>query len=176
MLVRFEDIREEPFQWQESVDISPDSLEQPNLQSLGPVSWRGRVTFAEPGFHLSARLRYEQQLECIRCLRPAVQEVNAEVELMIFAHEDRRGAGDYELQERDMSIVHVTGDTLDLEPILLEQMQLNFPMRTLCKDDCAGLCPVCGINRNDASCECQNETSDPRWAGLQALRGRLGDD
>jgi uncharacterized protein len=47
---------------------------------------------------------------------------------------------------------------------------LNIPMRILCKEDCRGLCPKCGRNRNTNSCDCVEEAIDPRWEGLKGLR------
>ena len=46
---------------------------------------------------------------------------------------------------------------------------LNLPAAPLCRDDCAGLCPVCGIDRNAAECDCDLNPPDPRWDALRAL-------
>ena len=54
-------------------------------------------------------------------------------------------------------------------------MQLDVPMRPLCREECAGLCPTCGATSNEGDCGCGAETEDPRWAGLAALRDRLAD-
>ena len=63
------------------------------------------------------------------------------------------------------------GDQLDLEPLARDAVLLELPQVPLCTEGCLGLCPVCGINRNDASCSCRTESVDPRWAPLDALRG-----
>jgi uncharacterized protein len=42
-------------------------------------------------------------------------------------------------------------------------------MKTICSEDCKGICPSCGINRNDSSCSCKKEDIDPRWDGLKQL-------
>jgi uncharacterized protein len=63
------------------------------------------------------------------------------------------------------------GDQLDLEPLARDAVLLELPQVPLCAEGCLGLCPVCGINRNEASCSCQTESVDPRWAPLDALRG-----
>jgi uncharacterized protein len=58
--------------------------------------------------------------------------------------------------------------------VLIEQLQLNIPMKPLCRPDCAGLCPTCGADLNQTRCACAKSV-DPRWAGLAVLRDRLED-
>jgi uncharacterized protein len=63
-------------------------------------------------------------------------------------------------------------DEVDLRPLLIEQIQLNVPMKPLCRPDCAGICPTCGANLNAGSCGCATEEVDPRWKALEALKER----
>jgi uncharacterized protein len=58
-----------------------------------------------------------------------------------------------------------------LEDVLREQVLLSLPVRTLCKPDCKGLCPHCGVNRNSQACNCAGD--DPRWEALAGLRDRI---
>ena len=59
---------------------------------------------------------------------------------------------------------------IDLSPDIRENMLLVLPMKHLCKETCRGLCPQCGMNLNDGTCECQQETIDPRWEKLKSLK------
>jgi len=61
---------------------------------------------------------------------------------------------------------------VDLRPLLVEQIQLNVPMKPLCRADCAGICPICGANRNAGPCDCATEEVDPRWKALEAFKER----
>jgi len=63
------------------------------------------------------------------------------------------------------------GDQLDLEPLVRDAVLLELPQAPLCAEACAGLCPTCGVNRNEGECTCVTEPTDPRWAALDALRG-----
>jgi uncharacterized protein len=58
---------------------------------------------------------------------------------------------------------------LDLSEAVRQYTVINIPMKPLCKPNCAGLCPQCGANRNEAPCQCPQEQGDPRWAVLQQL-------
>jgi uncharacterized protein len=80
-----------------------------------------------------------------------------------------------ELSESDLGVLEVQGDSFDSRPLVLEQVALGVPMKPLCREDCRGLCPVCGVDRNESSCDCAAQTTDPRWAGLAALKGSLPD-
>jgi uncharacterized protein len=61
-------------------------------------------------------------------------------------------------------------DNVDLEPVVREAVMLELPIAPVCREDCKGLCPTCGVNRNDTSCNCDNEVKDPRWSALDTLR------
>ncbi len=177
MRIWLDQVREEPFSWDTKETVDPAVLERPDLVDLGPVAWRGQVVHADPGFFLRARLSYEQALCCTRCLKDFRETTNSEVELMILVDGARAGAGErgeHELHENDLGVLHVGEEFLDTDPILLEQLQLNVPMKPLCRPDCAGLCPGCGADRNAAeACTCTESSGDPRWAGLAVLRDRF---
>jgi uncharacterized protein len=96
--------------------------------------------------------------ECRRCITPVRGEVVAHVQ---------------EVFERDP----VEGETrllddvaVDLTELARDAIVLELPLAPLCTGDCAGLCPVCGVNRNDTTCTCETEAKDPRWAALDDLR------
>lgn len=74
-----------------------------------------------------------------------------------------------ELAEDDLDVFPYTGDVVDLEPLVREQFVLAVPYAPLCKDDCLGLCPQCGTDRNVAPCACEAPI-DPRFAALQGLK------
>jgi DUF177 domain-containing protein len=176
MQIWLDQVRDEPFNWDETKSIAPETLEQPELIALGPVSWKGQVVYADPGYYLRARLSYEQTLCCNRCLKPIVEQAASDVELMILVESGPSGAGERELQEKDLGILFLADEVLQTDPILREQLQLNVPMKPLCRPDCRGLCPVCGADRNVTACSCAEQTVDPRWSALAALKSRLDEE
>jgi uncharacterized protein len=175
MRIRLDDVRREPFSWSETVEVPAASLEREELLALSPIAWRGRIAWADPSYHLRARARYDQTLRCDRCLREYTAPAESELELAVL-DEPEAGEGERELSAEDLGVVYAEGGVLDTRPLLVEQLQLNVPMRPLCREDCRGLCPVCGANRNLERCECKDESVDPRWAALASLRDRLPED
>ncbi|MDY7096055.1 MAG: DUF177 domain-containing protein [Acidobacteriota bacterium] len=176
MLINLERIHDEPFHWEETLEIPPGGLDRSEVTGLSPVNLEGTISFTDPGYYLRARLTYEQELACDRCLRPVKESIDEPLELLVFTHPEGPEAEEQELEEKDLSIVHIDGDELDTEPLALEQVQLNVPMKPLCRPDCAGLCPSCGANLNDESCSCERDEVDPRWSALAALKGTLAGD
>ena len=69
----------------------------------------------------------------------------------------------------DPDAFELQGDLLDLAPVVREVVLLDSPSTPLCRPDCAGLCPTCGTNLNEGSCDCAPPPADPRWAGLAGL-------
>jgi uncharacterized protein len=184
MRIWLDQVREEPFRWDETESITPETLERPELLALGPVRWRGEVVFADPGYLLRGRLSYDQTLACIRCLKPHEVGTSAEVELLVVVEHHHKkpqkpqrssGEDESEIAEDDLDTVVVGDEVLDTAAIVLEQLQLNVPMKPLCRADCRGLCPVCGadLNERGGECSCAGSAPDPRWAALASLKGRL---
>jgi uncharacterized protein len=183
MRIWLDQVREEPFSWAETEKVATAELDRPELVELGPVAWRGQVIYVDPGFLLRAHLSYDQTLHCNRCLQPIHDPVRSDVELMIEIERPAQAGGhgghggysggEHELKDEDLGTMYVEGEILETRPILIEQLQLNIPMKPLCRPDCQGLCPVCGIDRNSETCSCEEKSGDPRWAALASLKDRL---
>ena len=76
--------------------------------------------------------------------------------------------------EGDLETSYYSEDQIDLNELMREQFYLALPMKPLCRDECKGLCAVCGKNLNRETCDCKREWDDPRMAALRALRGPSG--
>jgi uncharacterized protein len=85
----------------------------------------------------------------------------------------------HELYQRtvtDPDAFEIVGEQLDLRPVARELVLLDTPATPLCRPDCAGLCPTCGINRNEATCSCEGPPADPRWSALDQLKSLADGD
>lgn len=174
MIIRLERLGDEPFEWQETFSFSPEELEQPDLVELGEVSLEGRIVRTSAGFLLRAALSYDQTLRCMRCLGPVPARVEVSIDLLVMLHHGAPEEVDYELEEDDLGVLFLDEPQLDTQPLVIEQVQLNVPMKPLCRPDCKGLCPECGADLNNGPCGCGQPT-DPRWSALAGLKRRLED-
>jgi len=78
--------------------------------------------------------------------------------------------GDQDLRDEDLEFSLYDGDQIDLSSLIREQFLLSLPTRPLCREDCRGLCPKCGVNMNDTQCDCSEETGHPGFAALRNLK------
>ena len=77
--------------------------------------------------------------------------------------EDEEGA---EVAADDLDTFAFDGEVIELEPLLREQFVLSLPYAPLCREDCKGLCPTCGTNLNESTCNCTPSKTDSRWDAL----------
>lgn len=109
----------------------------------------------ECGLHLT--------LACSRCLNGFEQDIQLPFHELFTQADDAEDPG----SEEDEDIHRVKGEKVDLAPYLEQSVLLGLPYVPLCAEECKGLCPVCGENRNDKDCGCSTEKVDPRLAGLK---------
>ena len=110
--------------------------------------------------------------ECVRCLDPVEQDVDVTFqELYVYPEKKRRdgrphqGEGD----ESEADEYELQDDLVDLEPVLTDAVVLALPFQPVCREDCPGLCPQCGVRLADDP-EHEHDDVDPRWAALQRLK------
>jgi uncharacterized protein len=81
---------------------------------------------------------------------------------------DNDFSGSFDLAEADLDTYQ--GKTIDLDPIVREQVLLALPMQVVCREDCRGLCGMCGQNLNETTCDCESKRVDPRLAVLKDIK------
>lgn len=113
---------------------------------------------------VEAKVKLDCKMLCSRCLKPVefplALEFTREIDFNL-TEEQRREAMD------EMNFIH--DFDLDTEILLQEEIMLNLPMQILCKEDCKGLCPICGVDRNRELCHCDDMPKDPRMAAIAEL-------
>ena len=105
----------------------------------------------------------EFTLSCDRCLKDVDTLVSLDFEREVYAPEY--------LEDDDMKEdqTFVTEYELDMEALLREELQLSWPSKILCDEDCKGICKKCGQNLNDGKCECDDFVPDIRFANLMDI-------
>ncbi|MCR4693824.1 MAG: DUF177 domain-containing protein [Pseudobutyrivibrio sp.] len=97
--------------------------------------------------------------QCDRCLTDVVFDVDANVEETLDISD-----GQVVVDEEIGPYSFVDGEDIDIDELILNEILVNFPAKILCQDDCKGICPVCGKNRNIEPCSCDDTVLDPRMA------------
>jgi uncharacterized protein len=105
--------------------------------------------------------------ECRRCLEPLEHDLHVPFEV-VWSPPDL--LGDPETVDDGVYPLEPGESEVDLGEVLREEVILTAPEFLVCREDCLGLCPTCGSNRNDIDCNCTQEEHDPRWSALRALK------
>jgi uncharacterized protein len=125
--------------------------------------------------HVKGRFDAGVGLACSRCLERAEFAVGQPLDVFYLPRivdrtVDAEEEDDVELTDHDLVVAYYDGGRFDLGELVREQIVLSTPMKPLCREDCRGLCPQCGQNRNHVDCGCQ-PAADPRLSGLAGLLG-----
>jgi len=113
----------------------------------------------------------EGEGECDRCTEPVALRLEREFQT-IYVPADRgpAEAGDLELRVGDLDIAFYDGAGIEVADIFWEQVALSLPAKVLCREDCRGICPQCGADRNRTECGCSGETRQGPFDVLKTLR------
>lgn len=131
---------------------------------------RGSASRKGNEVRLRGKLTARAEVDCDRCLKALDVPVETDFDVTYIPASDYVSNEKAELQEDDLLLSVYEGDAINLDDIVREQILLALPVRALCGEECKGLCPVCGINRNADTCACEDKETDPRWAALKDLR------
>lgn len=123
------------------------------------------------GLHLRLRGAAELVGPCVRCLEEA--RASLAVDTTEFVADGRPADAPF---DEDLDSQYVAEGVLELAEWARDAIAEAVPATLLCRDDCAGLCPHCGTNLNEGSCDCGEDTSDPRWDALREVAERLRRD
>jgi uncharacterized protein len=118
---------------------------------------------------VNGHIETRAQVECDRCLQRIEMPVDADFDLQYITGTDYESTAAAELTEDELSVAVFDGEAIDVDEIVKEQILLAVPTRMLCRPDCKGICPDCGIDKNTGDCVCGKDEVDPRWAALKNL-------
>lgn len=148
--------------------LGPDDpvWEDGDVRPAESIRVEGRISAAGPSrFYFSGRVRGEAVVPCRRCLTDVRVRVDEEAHF-IFSSED-------EDDDPDVYMFDPTAPSLEILPAVRETWLLTVPGYALCREDCKGLCPNCGIDWNTGPCDCVPAAAENRWDALRAVRDNL---
>jgi uncharacterized protein len=165
------EVRKLPFAetWEPNgFDFSDSSVIQ-----TGPLTAEGVAELLpETGgeVRVTGRIQAELETECDRCLGRALFHIDAPFDLFYRPLESTKEVEEVAIDEGEAEMGFYELPGLELEDIVREQLLLQLPMQRVCSETCKGICPVCGVNRNETSCSCKPPSeSDERWMALKDL-------
>ena len=177
MLITPAQLADQPLLLNETVPESTIDY-TPDIRQLGPltlngkaeliVEHRGSKEFVED-IRLRAHFEGTFELLCARCLEPVMTPLAGDFDLIYRPAGVEAESGERAISEDETEIGYYEKSGLLLEDAVREQVLLSLPGRALCQEECKGLCPQCGVNRNTTHCNCADAPADPRWSALAGL-------
>ncbi len=125
-----------------------------------PIRVTGAVTVRAGVVQLSAQAAFSVNGNCDRCLTPFTRAYDIPLEHTLVSTHENEENDDYILLDNYQ---------LNLDDLVLADILLELPYKSLCREDCQGLCTLCGKNLNEGPCGCDHRTVDPRLAVLGQL-------
>jgi uncharacterized protein len=147
--------------------IAPDLVQgETDLDAI--ITGQVKLDSTQVGVLVQGDMEGNAVLSCARCLEPVETPLAFRIEETFVPTIDIMTGRPIEVEEEDPALWINEHHILDLEEVIRQDAVLAAPSHVLCSPDCRGLCPNCGQNLNEGSCDCRPEP-DPRWSALLDL-------
>ena len=174
----WDDIKQTGFSLNNRIEIAavPELqalAEGEECEFLAPLEVDLRIFPAGDLLEVAGSFNTEIEVNCSRCLCRFSRELTEDFELSLAKElpqvTDEDGS-EVELSADEMGLVLVDADTIELLPYVVEQVIMAFPHRVLCREDCRGVCPSCGVDLNQQQCRCRPENVLNKFAALKDFK------
>lgn len=136
-------------------------LEKTHLNKT--IVFNGDFFKVEDSVLLTGIVKYSYIEQCARCLTEFENTIETKFEAVVVQRQD-----DDDNESDEIKLVTIDG-CVNLDETIKQLVYLSMPMKSVCKADCKGICPTCGVNLNVEECRCQNKITDPRFEKLKDL-------
>ncbi len=150
------------------VRLSGDSRK--NFHFTDPIRIQMKLSCTGRMVRMTSRIEARVEWVCDRCLEPFTKTLVSEYSLNLKPKPVSPFPEEIELTREDLDTEFYEGDEIDFTPLVQDQLLLAFPLKALCREECRGLCPICGKNMNQEVCKCPKATVDPRFERLKSFR------
>ena len=163
-----------PQSYSRTYTIAPAELDRDEIVGVGPVALTAQASKGDlPAEYLvDGSSKFAADLTCSRCVDPYPFASSSTFHLRFRPRPElpQQESQELEIAPDELDIEFYTDRSISLRDLALEQIQLSIPMKPLCEENCLGLCPQCGANRNRESCSCESSTADERWGALREIQ------
>ena len=175
--MRIEVDRLEEFGDRFSEVCSPEEvqLNDRDARLIKAAELRGEIDRDGQEIELRGRVSTEIEVPCDRCLKNVALPIDTAFDARFVPSVSWGSSLEHELGEDDLKLSVFDGQAIELRDLAREEILLAIPSHVLCREDCKGLCPVCGGDLNTVDCNCGDEQVDPRWSALKDLRNLFGE-
>ncbi len=144
-------------------DVELSSADNDSFKIVAPVHFEGCATNISGTIELVGEAKTKIEMICDRCTETYTEEITFTVD------EKMKREDAFSDNEEDPDFLIFSGFSVDFDEILYTNLFMALPSKSLCSEDCIGICPVCGKNLNHEECSCDTRTTDPRFDILDKL-------
>lgn len=175
MRVRVDEIPESgrsfSFQWgQEMVDRFVPADDPFGLKLLGPVNVALFFDKRLDHIKITGTIKGVLEVACHRCLNPVALTHDEKVDIYLVTEGQSEREEEKELEADELFYEFYDGEVIEVDVLVVEQIFLALPVKVLCREDCRGICPGCGVNLNEEACRCKSRGSRSPFAKLRLLK------
>lgn len=134
-----------------------------DYEVISPIKYKGEIIRLEGSDIINIDIWYKYKTKCDRCLKDAINEMKTSLSGKLEDY----GESFKEDNKEDEDTIYYNRGILKLDEYILMEVASSVPMKSLCSEDCKGLCPQCGIDLNEESCDCLGYIVDPRLEKLK---------
>jgi uncharacterized protein len=171
MFLNIKEMEVRRIQFDESFEPGEIDFADTGLRQVTALHAVGSARLLEnTGGEIRIQGRYSGTIEadCDRCLALALYPLEKTFDLF-YRPPANLDVDELKIDEGEAEIGFYEGLGLELADVIKEQVLLALPMQRICSEDCKGICPICGANRNETPCACQAKLADDRWTALKNL-------
>ncbi len=173
MFIEIESLKPEPLHVQHVFGIGELQFRHDDASLEKPVAVDFLLTHKGLDLHAEGTVRTAVRYQCSRCLKEFSRALDASFDLFYLPQPDWKKDEEIELKYEEMEVGYYDGIRLDVDLMVLEQIELSMPMKFVCREACRGLCPSCGMDRNEGPCSCKEDSADSRLSVLRDFRSKM---
>ena len=156
-----------------NVDFQAGEIDLGDLRQVGPLHAEGQAellsnTLGE--IRIRGKVRAEIETDCDRCLELVHRPINSDFDLFYRPTPDNTAHRELAIDAGEAEIGFYEDGGMELADVIREYVLLSLPMQQVCSEECKGICPQCGLNRNTGQCQCETKIKDERWTALRDLK------
>ena len=137
------------------------------FQQQGPLKVEAVAELLGSDIRIRGHLGTRLKARCDRCLAPVEFPVEHDFDLFYRPMVTNAREEEIEVPDDESEVGFYSGEGIEVEDFVTEQVILSVPMKIVCRATCLGLCPVCGVDRNQQKCRCSEQRMDSPFASLK---------
>ena len=170
MRIELDGLEEQGGKFSQVYEADDLRLDDEDVKLVEPAEIQGRARRVGTEVELRGRVSARLEVPCGRCLKPVEVPINSGFTERFVSAVSWAADEQHELQEEDLNLAVFDGAGIELNDLAREEILLAIPANVLCREDCRGLCPTCGTDRNQGDCHCETNEVDSRWQKLKELQ------